>query len=106
MDWQALALSLRLGLWTVALLLPVAVLLGRWLATTNWRGRPLAELPIEELYEAALVVNLDAAQRLGVTLPPALIARADRLIQPGERTLAPRADATPLPPFQPPARAR
>ena len=70
------------------------------------RGRPLAELPIEELYEAALVVNLDAAQRLGVTLPPALIARADRLIQPGERTLAPRADATPLPPFQPPARAR
>ncbi len=59
------------------------------------RGRPLAELPVEELYEAALVVNLDTAQSLGVTLPPALIERANRLIRPGERTLAPRADAQP-----------
>ncbi len=57
------------------------------------RGRALAELPVEELYEAALVVNLDAAERLGVTLPPALIERANRLIRPGERTLPPRADA-------------
>ncbi|MCZ2103702.1 MAG: ABC transporter substrate binding protein [Comamonadaceae bacterium] len=66
------------------------------------RGRPLAELPVEELYEAALVVNLDAAQQLGVTLPPAFIARADRLIRPGERTLAPTAEATVLPPPRPP----
>ncbi|MBN9407368.1 MAG: ABC transporter substrate-binding protein [Burkholderiales bacterium] len=57
------------------------------------RGRPLAELPVEELYEAALVVNLDTAERIGVTLPSALIERADRLIRPGERTLAPTADA-------------
>ena len=57
------------------------------------RGRPLAELPVEELYEAALVVNLDTAERIGVTLPPALLARADRLIRPGEVTLAPTADA-------------
>ncbi|OJU91615.1 MAG: hypothetical protein BGO13_12530 [Burkholderiales bacterium 66-5] len=57
------------------------------------RGRPLAELPVEELYDAALVVNLDTAQRLGITLPPALVARADRLIRPGEKTLAPTAEA-------------
>ncbi|MEZ5607036.1 MAG: ABC transporter substrate-binding protein [Burkholderiaceae bacterium] len=57
------------------------------------RGRPLTELPVEELYEAALVVNLDTAERIGVTLPPALIARADRLIRPGERTLPPTAEA-------------
>ncbi|MBS0506703.1 MAG: hypothetical protein JSR53_04905 [Proteobacteria bacterium] len=57
------------------------------------RGRPVAKLPVEELYEAALVVNLDAAERLGVTLPPALIERANRLIRPGERALPPRADA-------------
>ena len=57
------------------------------------RGRPLAELPVEELYEAALVVNLDTAARIGVTLPPALLARADRLIRPGEVTAAPTADA-------------
>lgn len=53
------------------------------------RGRPLAEMPVEEVYEARLVVNLDAAQRLGVTLPPTLIARANRLIHPGERTPPP-----------------
>ncbi len=57
------------------------------------RGRALAELPVEELYEAALVVNLDTAERIGVTLPAALVARADRLIRPGERTLPPTADA-------------
>jgi len=57
------------------------------------RGRPLAELPVEELYEAALVVNLDTAERIGVTLPPALLARADRLIRPGDRMLPPTADA-------------
>lgn len=51
------------------------------------RGRPLRELPVEELYEGALVVNLATAEHLGVALPPALIARADRLIRPGERTL-------------------
>lgn len=56
------------------------------------RGRPLFELPVEELHDAALVVNLDTAERLGVSLPPALIARADRLIRPGESTLAPTAD--------------
>ncbi|MFT3779928.1 MAG: ABC transporter substrate-binding protein [Ottowia sp.] len=57
------------------------------------RGRPLAELPVEELYEAALVVNLDTAERMGVTLSPGVISRADRVIRPGERTLAPTADA-------------
>lgn len=63
------------------------------------RGRPLAELPVEELYEAAMVVNLDAAQRLGVTLPPALVERANRLIRPGERTASPVAgtETTPWP---------
>lgn len=59
------------------------------------RERPVRELPVEELYEGALVVNLDTAERLGVTLPPALIERADRLIQPGEPTLPARADAVP-----------
>ncbi|MFT3779927.1 MAG: ABC transporter substrate-binding protein [Ottowia sp.] len=57
------------------------------------RGRPVAELPVEELFEAALAVNLDTAERMGVTLSPALISRADRVIRPGERTLAPTADA-------------
>lgn len=43
MDWQALLLSLKLGLVTVLLLLPPALLLGRWLATTRWPGKPVVE---------------------------------------------------------------
>jgi molybdate transport system permease protein len=42
-DLVALRLSLWLALATVAALLPLAVLLGRWLGVTAWRGRPLVE---------------------------------------------------------------
>ena len=43
MDWSALGLSLRLGLLTVVLLLPLAFLLARTLAYGRWRGRGLVE---------------------------------------------------------------
>jgi molybdate transport system permease protein len=43
MDWQAARVSLTLAVCTAALLLPIGVWLARWLATTAWRGRPLAE---------------------------------------------------------------
>lgn len=43
MDWQAARVSLTLAVCTAALLLPLGVWLARWLATTAWRGRPLAE---------------------------------------------------------------
>ncbi|MFZ2294040.1 MAG: ABC transporter permease subunit, partial [Polaromonas sp.] len=43
MDWQAARVSLTLAVCTAALLLPPGVWLARWLATTAWRGRPLAE---------------------------------------------------------------
>jgi molybdate transport system permease protein len=43
MDWQALHLSLLLGVATVAILLPVALFTGRWLAVTRVRGRALIE---------------------------------------------------------------
>lgn len=39
MDWTALTLSLQLACWTVAILLPVSVLAGRWLAYARFRGR-------------------------------------------------------------------
>lgn len=43
MDWTALGLSLRLGVLTVALLLPVAFLLARSLAYGRFRGRGVVE---------------------------------------------------------------
>jgi molybdate transport system permease protein len=43
MDWTALGLSLRLGLVTVALLVPLSFLLARWLAFARFRGRGFVE---------------------------------------------------------------
>ena len=43
MDWQALALSMRLAAWTGALLLPIALVLARVLATTRFPGKSFVE---------------------------------------------------------------
>ena len=43
MDWTALWLSLRLAGWTVLILLPVAVLMGRFLAYRQFRAKGLVE---------------------------------------------------------------
>lgn len=43
MDWTALWLSLRLAGWTVVILLPVAVLVGRFLAYRQFRGKGVME---------------------------------------------------------------
>ncbi len=43
MDWQALNLSLALGGMTVLILIPIALLLGRWLAFARFRGRAVIE---------------------------------------------------------------
>jgi molybdate transport system permease protein len=43
MDWTALWLSIRLAGWTVVILLPVAVLMGRLLAYRRFRGKVLVE---------------------------------------------------------------
>lgn len=43
MDWTALSLSMRLATWTVAILLPVSVLMGRFLAYRQFRGKGVVE---------------------------------------------------------------
>ena len=57
MDWTALWLSLRLGGLTTLTLLPVGILVGRWLAATPMRGRSLVE----------------AALALPLVLPPTVV---------------------------------
>ena len=42
-DWQALSLSLKLAAVTLALLLPPGMLLARWLAYTEFKGKYLIE---------------------------------------------------------------
>jgi molybdate transport system permease protein len=43
LDWTALFLSLRLAGWTVLILLPVSIFVGRWLAYKEFRGKGLVE---------------------------------------------------------------
>ena len=46
MDWAAFRLSVELGLWTLALLLPLSVWLGRVLATRRFPGRGFVEAAV------------------------------------------------------------
>jgi len=43
MDWPSLSLSLALGAWTVGLLVPVGILVARWLAFHRFRAKGLIE---------------------------------------------------------------
>jgi len=45
------------------------------------KGTKVSELPIEQPTKFEFIVNLKTAKQLGVTIPPAVLARADRVIR-------------------------
>ena len=57
MNWIALELSVKLALWTTLILLPVGILMGRFLAWRSFKGK----------------VFVEAALALPLVLPPTVL---------------------------------